>query len=337
MSTSRLRWGLLSTARINRLVIPAIRASARSELTAVASRTPARAETYAAEWSIPRALGSYDALAGDPDIDVIYIALPNSLHVEWTIRCLEQGKHVLCEKPLALSVEDVDRVEAAATRAGRVAAEAFMYRHHPLTHAVDAIVKSGRLGAIRGFKGAFTFALTREGDVRFDPALGGGSLWDVGCYPVTYACFLAGAAPVEVFGWQQSSAEGVDLEFAGMLRFADGSVAQFDSGFIGPFRTEMEVIGREGSLHIARPFKGDDSSGLVLAAGDRVETPPFDPEPPFDGEIADMEAAALDGRPPRIPLAESRRTVRTICALYESARGRRPVQLAAEPEPSPPV
>src|SRR5258708_20008703 len=128
-----------------------------------------------------------------PEIDGVYIALPNSLHVEWTVRSLEAGKHVLCEKPLALSVEDVDRIQAAAARASRVAAEAFMYRHHPLTHAAEAVVKSGRLGAVRGFKGAFTFPLTREGDVRLDPALGGGSLWHLGCHPVSYPLFLARA------------------------------------------------------------------------------------------------------------------------------------------------
>jgi predicted dehydrogenase len=322
---SRLRWGLLSTARINRLVIPAIRASARSELTTVASRTRDRAETYAAEWRIPRVLGSYEALLDDADVDVVYISLPNSLHVEWTVRALEAGKHVLCEKPLAQSVADVDRVEAAATRASRVAEEAFMYRHHPLTHAAHTIVKSGRLGAVRGFKGAFTFPLTREGDVRLEASLGGGSLWDVGCYPVSYTCLLAGKAPVEVFGWQQVNASGIDLEFAGTMRFDEGAVAQFDSGFVGPFRAEMEVIGRDASLRITRPFRADVMSRLLLTIGDETETLPFEQETAFAGEIADMEAAVLDGRPPRIPLSESRRTVQTICALYESARTGRPV------------
>jgi D-xylose 1-dehydrogenase (NADP+, D-xylono-1,5-lactone-forming) len=316
---SLLRWGLLSTARINRLIIPAIRASSRSEVTTVASRTRDRAQAYAAEWKIPHALGSYEALLADPEVDVIYISLPNSAHVEWTVRSLEAGKHVLCEKPLALSVEDVDRVQAAATRASRAAAEAFMYRHHPLTHAAEAVVRSGRLGAVRGFKGAFTFPLTRAGDVRLEPALGGGSLWDVGCYPVSYTCLLAAAAPVEVFGWQQSSASGVDLEFAGMMRFADGSVAQFDSGFKGPLRSEMEVIGTDGVLRIDRPFRTDAMSRLLLTTGDETRTLPFETEPPFAGEIADMEAAALDGRPPRIPLSESRRTVQTIRALYDAA------------------
>ena len=324
---SRLRWGLLSTARINRLIIPAIRASARSEVTAVASRALDRAQGYAAEWKIPRALGSYGTLVDDPEIDVVYIALPNSLHVEWTVRALEAGKHVLCEKPLALTVEDVDRVQAAATRASRVATEAFMYRHHPLTLAAEDVVRSGRLGAVRGFKGAFTFPLTREGDVRLDASLGGGSVWDVGCYPVSYSCLLAGAAPVEVFGWQQPAVPGVDLEFAGMMRFADGSVAQFDSGFSGPSRSEMEVVGREAVLRIARPFRTDAYSRLLLIRGDDTETLAFDPEPPFAGEIADMEAVALHGRAPRIPLSESRRTVQTIRSLYDSARAGRPVHL----------
>jgi predicted dehydrogenase len=324
---SRLRWGLLSTARINRLIIPAVRASARSDVTTVASRSLDKGRAYAEEWQIPRVLGSYEALLDDPDIDVVYISLPNSLHVEWTIRALAAGKHVLCEKPLALTVADVDRVAAAAERAGRTATEGFMYRHQPLTHAVEAIVKSGRLGAIRGVKGAFTFLLTRDGDVRLDPALGGGALWDIGCYPVSYACLLAGESPVEVFGWQQSSATGVDLEFSGMLRFRDGSVAQFDCGFAGPFRAEMEIIGREAALRIKRPFRSDELSRLILSAGDETETLPFETAPPFSGEIADMEAAALDGRPPRIPLAESRRTVAVLTALYASARAGRPVQL----------
>ena len=324
---SRLRWGLLSTARINRLIIPAVRAGARSELTTVASRSLEKGLAYAAEWKIPRVAGSYEALLEDPEIDVIYIPLPNSLHVEWTIRALAAGKHVLCEKPLALTVQDVDRVADAATKSGRVATEGFMYRHQPLTHAVEAVVKSGRLGAIRSYKGAFTFPLTREGDVRFDPALGGGSLWDVGCYPVSYSCMLAGAPPREVFGWQQRSSTGVDLEFAGMMRFADGSVAQFDCGFVGPFRAGMEVVGRDASLSIERPFRTDELSRLILTIGDEREVIPFTTAPPFSGEIADMEAAALDGHAPRVTLAETRRTILTLSSLYESARTGRPVQL----------
>jgi D-xylose 1-dehydrogenase (NADP+, D-xylono-1,5-lactone-forming) len=325
---TRLRWGLLSTARINRSVIPAIRASARSELTTVASRTLDRARDYAREWRIPRALGSYESLVADPDVDVLYIPLPNHLHVEWTVRALEAGKHVLCEKPLAISLEGIDRIAEASRRTGRAAAEAFMYRHHPLTHAVQAFAAQGRLGAIKTYRGAFTFLLTREGDVRLDPEMGGGALWDVGCYPLSYANLIAGAAPVEVFGWQRTSDRGVDMEFAAMMRYADGSVAQFDSGFVGPFRAEMEIVGSGGTLRIRRPFRTDEQSGLEFtAADDTVEPVAFAGDAAYSGEIADMEAAALDGGRPRVALAESRRTVQTILALYESARSDRRVTL----------
>jgi xylose dehydrogenase (NAD/NADP) len=323
----RLRWGILSTARINRLLIPAIRAGARSDVTTVASRMLEKAVAYAAEWKIPRAIGSYDALVRDPEIDVIYVPLPNSLHAEWTVKALDAGKHVLCEKPLALTVEDVDRIQAAATRSGSVATEAFMYRHHPLTDATIAIARSGRLGRIRGYKGAFTFPLIRQGDVRLDPALGGGSLWDVGCYPLSYANLLADAAPLDVFGWQHLSPSGVDLEFAATMRYADDAVAQFDCGFNGPFRAEMEVIGTDATLRIARPFRTDDRSRLLLTIGDETESLPCPAAAPFAGEILDMEAAALDGRAPRVTLSESRRTVNTISALYISAARGRPARL----------
>ena len=323
-----LRWGLLSTARINRSLIPAIRAAARSELTAVASRDADRARDYAAEWQIPRSLGSYDALLADPAIDVVYNPLPNHLHVGWTVRALEAGKHVLCEKPLALTVEDVDRLSEASRRTGRVVAEAFMYRHHPLTHAVQDFTASGRLGAIKSYRGAFTFLLTREHDVRLDPAMGGGSLWDVGCYPLSYANLLARSAPAEVFGWHRPSDRGVDMEFFATMRYADGSVAQFDSGFSGPFRAEMEVVGSAGVLRIHRPFKTDERSGLTfMPENEAPEEIPFARDTAYAGEVADLEAAALDGTAPRVSLAESRRTVQTILALHESARIGRPVRL----------
>jgi predicted dehydrogenase len=317
MATNQmLRWGLLGTARINRAVIPVIRESTRGTLDAVASRTTDRAREYAAEWDIPRAIGSYQALVDDPAIDAIYISIPNSLHAEWTVRALEAGKHVLCEKPLALSVAEVDQIARAARRAGRVAAEAFMYRHHPLTHAVQKTILDGTIGDVRLIRGAFTFPLTRPADVRFDRALGGGSLWDVGCYPVSYACLLAGDAPSDVIGWQETTDSGIDIAFAGMLRFPSGLMAQFDCGFRAAFRAEMEIVGTTGTLHVDRAFRTGPESRLLLDIGDRTESVPFEAEGPYDGEIRDMTAAALDGRAPRVSLAESRRTVETVTRLY---------------------
>jgi len=317
---TRLRWGLLGTARINRSVIPVLQSTPRNALVVVASRASDRAREYAAQWNIPRSVAPYEALLADPDVDAVYVSLPNSLHADWTVRALEAGKHVLCEKPLALAPADIERIAATADRTGKVAAEAFMYRHHPLTLTAESLVKEGHLGALRLIRGAFTFHLSRDADIRFDPALGGGSLWDVGCYPVSYACLFAGAAPIEVFGWEELSPSGVDVAFSGMLRFKDGLMAQFDCGFRTAFRAEMELVGTDATLRIDRAFKGGPQSRLLMTRGDDTTDVPFDPQPSYIGEIDDFTAAALDGRRPRVPLSESWRTVDVICELYRAAR-----------------
>src|SRR3990172_2137566 len=200
--TEPLGWGLLSTARINRALIPPLRASKRSKLVAVASRTAKGAQAYAHKWRIPRAYASYEAMLDEADIDVIYNSLPNHLHAEWTIKAAQAGKHVLCEKPLALSVEEVDAMTAAARQAGVVVAEAFMYRHHTQTLKVKELVESGAVGNVRLVRGSFTFMISRQDDVRLDPAMGGGCLWDVGCYPFIYPRYLFVREPEEVLGCQ---------------------------------------------------------------------------------------------------------------------------------------
>jgi predicted dehydrogenase len=242
-----LKWGLLSTARINRRLMPAIRAVDRAELVAVASRSHDRAEAYAREWDIPRAHGSYEALLDDPGIDAVYISLPNSLHAEWTVRAARAGKHVLCEKPLCLGVAECDEIVAAAESAGVVVAEALMYLYHPLLHRAQQLVKEGALGQITLVRGAYTFFLDRLNDVRWRPELGGGALWDVGSYPVSFIRWIAGE-PEEVFGWQTLSASGVDMTFAGLLRYENGILGLFDSGFRQQFRVHAEVTGTEGTL-----------------------------------------------------------------------------------------
>ena len=197
-----LRWGLLGTARINRMVIPPLRASAGNRLVAVASRDLARARGYAQEWGIERAHGAYEALLADPGIDAVYIPLPNHLHAEWTIPAARAGKHVLCEKPLALTVAEVDAMGAAAREGGVVLAEAFMYRHHPQTLKVKELVDAGAIGPVRFVRGTFSFPLTRPGDVRLQPEWGGGCLWDVGCYPLSFTRFVLGREPLEAAGAQ---------------------------------------------------------------------------------------------------------------------------------------
>jgi predicted dehydrogenase len=328
MSTRTLRWGLLGTARINQAIIKPLRMSPRNRLTAVASRSPELAARYAQENGIPRNFGSYEAMLADPEIDVVYVSLPNSLHAAWTIKAAQAGKHVLCEKPLAVSVAEVDAVMAAAQAAGVVVAEAFMYQHHPQTLKVKEIVAGGSLGHVFLVKGAFTFDISRRPeDVRLRPDLAGGGLWDVGCYPVSYARTMMGAEPEEVFGWQIAGPSGVDLAFAGQMRFPGGRLAQFDSGFQAPLRAYMEIVGTQGSLSIAEPFKPGLQETLRLQRGDEVEAVPVSGNELYLGEVEDMADAVLLGKAPRLPLSWSRRNVATLVALYESAAKGAPVRL----------
>src|SRR5215510_11146019 len=283
-----LNWGLLSTARINRALVPPLRASKRNQLLAVGSRSQESADRYAREWKIPRIHGSYEALLADPEIDVIYNPLPNHLHAEWTIKAVEAGKHVLCEKPIALSVAEVDAMQAAAQKHGYVVAEAFMYRHHPQTLKVQEIVKSGSLGTLKLIRGSFSFVLTREGDVRLNPEWGGGSIWDVGCYPISYTRTVVGEEPLEVFGWQVTGETGIDATFVGQMKFKDDVMAQFDSSFVIPFHAFMEIIGSEGTLNIPNPFKPNEDEKIYLTRGDNVETIKIRGQELYIGEVEDM-------------------------------------------------
>ncbi len=316
-----LRWGVLGTARINRRVIPAIRLAPRSALVAVASRTRARADAYAKQWEIPRALEGYQAIVDDPAIDAVYIPLPNSEHVPWTLAAIAAGKHVLCEKPMALDPADIDRIHAAATANQVVVEEGFMYRHEPLTARVLELVNGGALGTVRAIVSGFTFNLADAADPRLDPALGGGSLWDVGCYPVTYARQLAGRDPKMVFGSAHWHASGVDEEFMGMLRFPGGTTATVYSGFRAALRTWLEVLGTEGALTVPNPFKPGVHEVLELERDGRIETIDVAGSPQlFVREIEHFENSVLDGAPSVVTLADSRFAAATLSALLDSAR-----------------
>jgi len=329
MANKVLNWGLLSTARINRALIPPLRASKRNQLVAVASRTQESADRYAREWKIPRPHGSYEALLADPEVDVIYNPLPNHLHAEWTIKAVEAGKHVLCEKPLALSVEEVDAMQSAARKHGRVVMEAFMYRHHPQTLKVQEIVKRGSLGDLKLIRGSFSFDLRREGDIRLDPAKGGGSIWDVGCYPISYTRSVLGQNPLEAFGWQVTGPTGIDETFVGQMRFNHDVLGQFDCSFVVPLRWSMEIVGSDGTLHIPSPFKPQTDEKIYLTRDDKTETIKIKGQELYIGEVEDMADAILLGREPRVSLDDSRANVAVIRALVESARLGQPVKLGS--------
>jgi D-xylose 1-dehydrogenase (NADP+, D-xylono-1,5-lactone-forming) len=322
-----LNWGLLSTAKINQALIKPLNASKRTRLLAVASRSISSAETYARAWKIPRAHGSYEALLADPEIDVIYNSLPNHLHAEWTIKALHAGKHVLCEKPFALTLPEVDAMSQAAQETGKVLAEAFMYRHHAQTLKVKEIVDSGVLGKLQLIKGVFTFTLTREGDIRSKKETGGGSIWDVGCYPISYARMIVGAEPVEVFGWQLTGQGGTDQSFIGQMRFENGIHMQFDSGLKSPFRSFIEIIGTEASLNIPNPFKPQPKDEIQLIRNGKAKKIKINGGELYLGEVDDMCDAILNNKPPRISLKDSYGNIAAILGLLRSAESGKPVNL----------
>ena len=319
MTGKQLNWGLLSTARINHALIPPLKRSKRAKLIAVASRVKQRAEEFAKEWDIPIAYGSYEDLLADQVIDVIYNPLPNGLHAEWTIKALQAGKHVLCEKPLAVFVAEVDAIKNAAEKSGRFVAEAFMYRHHPQTLRVKELVDSGAIGTLQLIKGAFTFNLTHKVDVRLDASLSGGSIWDIGCYPISYARYIVGAEPTEVFGWQVQGSSGVDVIFVGQMRFPGDVLAQFDCGFRAPRRTLIEIVGNEGTIRVNNPFRIGQREQIILESGKGVEKIPVRAPELYLGEVEDMADAIIHNKPPRISLEDSRGNIATILALLESS------------------
>jgi predicted dehydrogenase len=304
-------------------LVRAVAASARSELVAVASRDAGRAQAFAATHGVPQAFGSYDALLAAPDIDVVYVSLPNHLHAEWTIRALNAGKHVLCEKPLALAVDEVDAIVATSARTGRIAAEGFMFLHHPQILRAIELARQGALGRLELVNGSFSFPLTYPGDPRVDPTMGGGSLWDVGCYPVTFARRLAGEDPDRVAAFARFDERGVDRTFVGQLHFPGGLLAQFDSGFAAPDRERLEIVGSDVTLVLDSPFlpEPDGPPPTVTAWRDRdpssIDVASVDQ---YAAEVDDLTAAILDGRSPRIDLGFSRGTISTLVQLDRAAR-----------------
>ena len=311
-----VRFGILSTAKINRLVLAGAAESELVEIAAVASRDVARAEDYAREHGIPRAYGSYDELLADPDLDAVYISLPNSLHVEWSIRALEAGKHVLCEKPLSRRPDDVERAFDVADRTGLLLTEAFMYRHNPQTVRLQELVDRGAIGPLLAVRAAFSFTLSDRAYIRLSSDLDGGALMDVGCYCVSGSRLLAGE-PERVFG-AASTESGVDVVFAGTMSFPGDVVAQFDCGLRLPLRDELEVIGTEGSIFLDDPWHCRKPV-LELRRDTGVEEIVLAPVDSYRLELENL-AGAIQGRgEPLLGRDDALGQARTIDALYRSA------------------
>src|SRR3954469_8974462 len=242
-----VRWGIVSTADINRKVIPGAKASPKVDLLGVASRSRERAEQYASWWEIPRAYGSYEALLADDEIDAVYISLPNTLHCEWSVKALEAGKHVLCEKPLSRHPDEVAAAFDTADRTGRFLSEAFMWRHNPQTARLKELVDQGAIGELRLVRSTFSYSLYDEANIRLRLDVDGGALMDVGCYNVSASRLFAGE-PERVYGEAWVGPTGTDWTFAATLRFPNDVLGLFHCGTALVEQDELELVGSEGSL-----------------------------------------------------------------------------------------
>jgi D-xylose 1-dehydrogenase (NADP+, D-xylono-1,5-lactone-forming) len=330
-----VRWGVLSTAAINELVLPGFGRSDRADLEAVASRDRERAESYARENGIPRAHGSYEDLLADPEVDCLYISLPNGLHGEWTRRALEAGKHVLCEKPLTPSAREAASLFALADERGLMLMEAFMYRHHPQTLRAEELVREGAVGVPEVVRSWFHFTVEDPGtDIRYSEELAGGALRDVGCYCVSFSNHLLGGEPGDVAAVAHLSESGVDEWFAGSMLYPGGAVATFDCGMQAPLDIGLTVLGSEGSLHIPTPwYPHQPPMKLILTRHGESEDVPAAGEDSYFLEIENFTAAAAGDGEPRVSAAETLRNLETIERLRLAAGLDRQERASADPEP----
>ena len=312
-----VRFGILSTAHINRLVIPGAHASDKVELVAVASREQTRAEEYARTWEIELAYGSYDALLEDPDVEAVYISLPNTMHCDWSIKAVEAGKHVLCEKPMSRHPAEVEGAFDAAERAGRLLSEAFMYRHNPQTKRLAELVSEGAIGELRLVRSAFSYSLYDAENIRLRTDVEGGSLMDVGCYCVSGSRLLGGE-PERVFGQAYVGASGTDWVFAGAMRFPGDVFAQFDCGTCLPERDELEVVGTEGSLFLDDPWHCKEPM-IELRRDSKVELIELDPVDSYRLELENLCDAIRGEAPLLLGREDAVGQARTIEGLHRSA------------------
>jgi D-xylose 1-dehydrogenase (NADP+, D-xylono-1,5-lactone-forming) len=322
-----VRWAFVSTAHINRLLIPGAHASPKIELAAVASRDRTTAEAYALRWEIPQAYASYEELLAAPGIEAVYIPLPNSLHVEWSVRALEAGKHVLVEKPFSRHTRDVIVAFDVAEREGLVLSEAFMWRHNPQAARLAALIAEGTIGELRLVRSAFSYSLYEADNIRLRTDVEGGSLMDVGCYCVSGSRFATGAEPESVYGAAWFGETGTDWVFAGTLRFPGDVLAQFDCGTALPNRDELEVIGSEGSLFLDDPWHAHRPVIELRRHGAETERIELVPEDSYRLELENVsdairgQAELLLGRDDAVAQA------RALEALHDSSQTGRPVSL----------
>jgi len=328
----RLRWGVLSTAAIGRVkVIPGIQRGERSEVVAIASRDGTLARRVADELGIPTAHASYEALLADPDVEAVYLPLPNHLHRPWTIAAARAGKHVLCEKPLALTARDAEEMIEICEREGVRLMEAFMYRLHPSWVAVRALVASGRIGRLRAVHSWFSYYNDDPANIRNSLEMGGGALYDIGCYCVNLSRMLFGTEPLRVeAAITRDPASGVDVLTTGLLEF-DGGAATFGCSTMAEDDQQVHVYGTEGRISVGIPFNipPDRTTEITLFAGGDPPVAPasevfsFAPADPYTVEADRFAAAILEGTPTPVDPRDAVANLRVIEQLFAGANAPR--------------
>ena len=325
---NELRWGVLSTAKIGRdKVIPGIQAADRCEVVAIGSRDADRARGVAEELGIPRVHGSYEALIDDPEVDAVYIPLPNHLHMEWTIAAARAGKHVLCEKPIALTAADAQEMAAVCAAEGVRLVEAFMYRLHPSWVAVRGIVGSGRLGQLQAVQSWFSYFNDDPTNIRNIREYGGGALMDIGCYSVNLSRMLFGGEPDRIeASITRDPASGVDVLTSALMGFGDG-VATFTCSTRAEPDQRVHVYGTEGHLSVGIPFNIPPyrpTEVSVTAGGDPPVAPDtevltFEPADQYAVQAEGFASAVLDGEPVPLPPEDSIANMRVIEEIVAAA------------------
>ena len=328
---SELRWGVLSTADIAlKKVIPGMRRAARTKLVAISSRDEPRARAAADALGIPRAHGTYEALLADPDVDAVYIPLPNHLHAEWAIAAARAGKHVLCEKPLAMTAAEAERMVRAADDAGIHLMEAFMYRHHPSWVAAVELVRAGRIGTLRSVQSWFSYYNDDPTNIRNIRSVGGGALYDIGCYNVSLSRLLFDAEPDDVQATiTRDPVTDTDVLTSALLRFGDG-VATFTCSTRLETDQRVHIYGDDGRISIDIPFNIPPllPTRIHLTRGGEppvapdTETFTFEPADPYGVEVEAFSTAVLDGRPTPVPASDAIANLRVIERIFAVGDGR---------------
>jgi predicted dehydrogenase len=323
-----VRWGILSTADIGlRKVIPGIQKAARCEVVAISSRDVEAARSAAERLRIPTAHGSYEGLLADPDVDAVYIPLPNHLHAEWTIAALRAGKHVLCEKPLAMTADDAQRMVDVARETGLHLMEAFMYRHHPTWVAALDVVDSGRIGTLVAVQSWFSYFNDDPANIRNVVDYGGGALFDIGCYSINLSRMLFHGEPSRVqASLRRDPATGVDVLTSGILDFEDG-IATFTCSMRSESDQRVDIYGRKGRVSIQIPFNippDRPTRVFVTAGGDPPVAPDtevveFPTADPYTAEAERFATAVLDGGPTPVPPEDAVANLRVIDAIFAAA------------------